>query len=100
MGRTAISGGLTIIAFLVAASWTGWVVSQGTNQLIQPGWWAFRYAALLLVALVIALAAVLVVRIKPPANRTAAVAIGVVAGLESLLFGFVWFALVVMPFPP
>ena len=76
-----------------------WVVSQGTNQLIQPGWWAFQYAALLLVAFLTALAALLTVTIRPSANSTGAGAIRVVAGLEILLFGFVWFALVVMPFP-
>lgn len=99
MRRTAIAIVLAAAALLVAAGWMAWVVSQGTNQLIQPGWLAFRYAALLLVAFATALAALLNVTIKPPANRTAVAAIRVVAGLEILLFGVVWFALVVMPFP-
>lgn len=89
MRWTATSVVLAVIAFLVAAVWMVWVVSQGTNQFIQPGWWAFRYAAPLLVALASALAAVFTVRRRPPANMTAAVAIGVVAGLESLVFGVV-----------
>ena len=84
-------------ALLIAAGWMAWVVSQGTNQLIQPGWWAFRYAALLLVAFAAALASLLTVTIRPRTNRTAA-AVRVVAGLETLLFGFVWFGLVVFPF--
>ena len=99
MRWTAIATGLTFAAFLIAAGWMAWVVSQGTNQVIQPGWWVFRYAAALLAALVIAMAALLAVRIRPPANQTAALAIGIVASLEILLFGVVWLALVVMPFP-
>jgi hypothetical protein len=68
MRRTAIETVLAAAALPVAAGWVGWVVSQGTNQLIHPGWWAFRYAALLLVAFVTALAALLTVMIRPPAD--------------------------------
>jgi hypothetical protein len=94
-----VSVGLAAVSLVVAAAWMAWSVGQGTNQFIQPGWWAFRYTALLLVALVLALSAVVSVRIRPPANRTVALAVGVVAGLEGLLFGFVWIALVLQPFP-
>ncbi len=99
MRWTAIAIGLALAAFLVAGGWMAWVVSQGTNQVIQPGWWAFRYAAALLAAFVIAMAALVTVRSRPPGNQTTALAVGVVATLEILLFGVVWFALVVMPFP-
>src|SRR5437870_3622661 len=91
---TAVSIGLAVVGFVVAATWMGWVVSQGTNQLIQPGWWAFRYAAPLLIALVLALAALITARIKPQANRKMGIAVGVMAGLDCLLFGFVWLGLV------
>jgi hypothetical protein len=97
MRRTAIATVLAAAALLVATVWMACVVSQGTNQPIQPGWWAFRYAALLLVAFAAALGSLLAVTIRPPANRSATTAIQVVAGLETLLFGVVWFALVVMP---
>jgi hypothetical protein len=43
------------------------------------------------------MAAQITLRVRPPANRTMRIAIGVVAGLEILVFGVVWFALVVMP---
>ena len=96
----ATSAGLTITAFAVAAAWMVWVISQGTNQEIQPGWSAFRYAAPLLGALVSSVAAFVTVMIGPEPKRGASVAIGVVAGLESMLFGFVWAGLVAaVPFP-
>ena len=91
--------GLASAALVIASTWMAWVVSQGTNQVIQPGWWAFRYAAPLLVALLMAVAAFAAVRFKPPVNQTAGLAIGVVSGLEILLFGVVWYSLAVMPFP-
>jgi hypothetical protein len=53
----------------------------------------------LLVALSLALAAFLIARFTQPADRSARFLIGVVAGLEVLLFGVAWFGLVVMPFP-
>src|SRR5260370_41324425 len=95
----ASSGGLVVGALLVAAALQGWVISQGTSQLIQPGWRAFRYATPLLVALVMALAGLIPVRIRPPANRTTALTIGVMAGLVLLLFCVVLFSFFVMPFP-
>src|SRR5258708_39992976 len=99
MRWTATSGGLVVGALLVAAAWQGWVISQGTSQLIQPGWRAFRYATPLLVALVMAFAGLITVRIRPPANRTTALTIGVMAGLELLLFCLGWVLLLVMGFP-
>jgi len=90
---------LAVVALLVAGGWMLWVVSQGTNQFIEPGWSAFRYAAALLLAFAFAIAAVITVKLREPANRRITLAVGVIAGLEGLLFGFVWFALVVMPFP-
>jgi hypothetical protein len=103
---------MTVAAFVIAAGWLAWVVSQGTNQTItitiivsptsptRPAWWAFQYSAALLVALILAVAALITLRVRPPANATLRIAIGVVAGLEVLVFGVVWFSLVVMPFPP
>jgi hypothetical protein len=96
----AASAGLTIVGFAVAAVWMVWVISQGTNQEIQPGWSAFRYSAPLLGALVSSVAAFVTVMISPEPKRGVSVAIGVVAGLESMLFGFVWAFLVAdVPFP-
>ena len=89
--------GLVIASLVCASAWMAWVAGQGTDQLIQPGWWAFRYAALLLLALVMALAALIIATIRAPANRSAGLAIRVVSGLEILFFGLVWFSLVVMP---
>lgn len=107
MRWTAAAIGMTVAAFVVAAGWMAWVISQGTNQVIvitegppnfmEHEWWAFRYAAGLLAAFPIAVAAIVTVNIRPPVNQTLRLAIGVVAGLEILVFGFVWFALVVMP---
>src|SRR2546422_114083 len=34
---TEVSIGLAVAASVVAAAWMAWVVSQGTNQPIQPG---------------------------------------------------------------
>jgi hypothetical protein len=99
MRWTVVAIGQAVVASLVAASWLGWVVSQGTNQLIQPGWRAFLYAGSLFVALVIAQSALITVRFKLPGKGTTGLAIRAVAGLESLVFGVVWFGLVVMPFP-
>jgi len=106
---TGLAIGLTVAAFVIAAGWLAWGVIQGTNQPItitvgpappsRPAWWAFQYAAALLVALILAVAALITLRVRPPANRTLRIAIGVVAGLEVLVFGVVWFSLVVMPFP-
>lgn len=96
---TILALGLAVASLVVAAAWQGWVVSQGTNQLIQPGWWAFRYGAVLLLALVLAVAALVTVKLRPPTNRRARLAIEVVAGLEILFFGVVWFSLVIMPSP-
>jgi hypothetical protein len=77
-----------------------WVVGQGTNQLIQPGWSSFRYAVGLGIALGLAIAALLVRNSTPPANQTVSLTIGVVAGLEVCVFGFVWLGLVVgLPSP-
>ncbi|HEY8796559.1 MAG TPA: hypothetical protein VIO85_01705 [Candidatus Dormibacteraeota bacterium] len=111
MRWTAFAIGMTVAALVIAAAWMAWVISQGTDQPItititvsptppsRPVWWAFRYAAALLVALVIAIAALTTVNVRPPANRALRIAVGVVAGLEVLVFGVVWFSLVVMPFP-
>jgi hypothetical protein len=81
----------------LASAWQGWVIMQGTNQLIQPGWWAFRYAALLLAALALAVVALVMATRRPPADPRVGLAIRVVCGLEILLFGVVWFSLVVFP---
>jgi len=86
MRWTGVSIGFAVASFVVAAAWMDWVVSQGTNQLIQPGWWAFQYAGALLVALVLAVAALLTVKITKPTNHTVPLTVGVVAGLETLLF--------------
>jgi hypothetical protein len=100
MRWTVASAGLTLTGFAVAAAWMVWVISQGTNQEIQPGWSAFRYSAPLLGALVCSVAAWVTVVVNPQPKRWASVAIGVVAGLESMLFGFVWAFLVAdIPFP-
>ena len=97
---TATSAGLTIAGFAVAAAWMVWVISQGTNQEIQPGCAAFRYSAPLLVALVSSVAALVTVMVSPEPKRAISVAIGVVAGLESMLFGVVWaFLVAAVPFP-
>ena len=90
---------MTVAAFVIAAAWMAWVVSQGTNQFVEQGWPSFRYAAALSVALVIAMAALVTVNVRPPANRTLRLAVGVAAGLEILVFGVFWFSLVVVPFP-
>jgi len=42
-------------------------------------------------------AKVVTVNVRPPANRALHIAVGVVAGLEVLVFGVVWFSLLVMP---
>ena len=100
MRWTAATAGLTIVGLAVATTWMVWVISQGTNQEIQPGWSAFRYAAPLLGALVSSVAAFVTVMVSPEPKPKALVPIGVVAGLESMLFGFVWAGLVAdMPFP-
>ena len=109
MRWTAFAIGMIVAALVIAAAWMAWVISQGTGQVItitisptppsRPVWWAFQYAAALLVALVIAIAALVTVNVRPPANRVLRIAVGVVAALEVLVFGVVWFALVVMPFP-
>ncbi len=96
---TVVSAALVLGAFLVAGFWLAWVASQGIGQSIEPGWQAFRYAEALLIALLLALVAFLVARFTSLVNRSARFAIGVVAGLEVVLFGVVWFSLVVMPFP-
>jgi hypothetical protein len=96
----AASAGLAIAGFAVAAAWMVWVISQGTNQEIQPGWSAFRYSVPLLVALISSVAAFVTVMVSPGPKRGASVAIGVVAGLESMLFGLVWAGLMAaFPFP-
>lgn len=77
-----------------------WVASQGTNQLLTPGVSAFRYSAALFIALVLTIAALVTIRLQPPTNPKVGLAIGVVGGLQAMLFGVVWFSLVVMPFPP
>ena len=97
---TAVSAALVLGAFLVAGLWLAWVASQRTGQTIEPGWQAFRYGSALLAALLLALTAFLVTRFTSLVNSSARFAIGVVAGLEVILFGVVWFSLVVMPFSP
>jgi len=105
MRWTAFSIGMTAAAFLITAGWMAWVLSQPITITItvsptapsRPVWWAFQYAAALLVALILAVAALITLRVRPPANRTLQIAIGVVAGLEILVVGVVWSALVVMP---
>jgi len=96
MRRTALAIVLAAVALLVATGWMTWVIGQGTIQVVEPSWEAFRYAAPLLVAFVIALSALLTVTIRPPTNRRAT-AVRFVAGLETLLFGVVWFAVGVFP---
>ena len=100
MRSAAVGATLVSAAFLIAAGWMVWVASQGTNQLIEPGVSAFRYSAALFIALALTVAAVVTIRLQPPTNPKVALAIGVVGGLQALLFGVVWFAMVVMPFPP
>jgi len=93
-------------AFVIAVGWLAWVVSQPITVTItvsstspsRPALWAFQYAAPLLIALILAVAALITLRVRPPANRTLRIAIGVVAGLEVLVFGVVWFSLVATPF--
>jgi len=105
MRWTAFAIGMTAAAFVIAAGWIGWILSQPITITItvsptapsRPVWWAFQYAAALLVALILAVAALITLRVRPPANRTLRIAIGVVAGLEILVVGVVWAALVVMP---
>lgn len=108
MRWTAAAIGMTVAALVVAAGWMAWVISQGTNQVIditvgsppqlmEHEWWAFRYAAGLLAAFIIAVAVFVTVNVRPPVNQTLRLALGGVAGLEILVFGFVWFALVVFP---
>jgi len=100
MRWTAASVGLAAAGFAIAGAWMVWVVSQGTNQEIQPGWSALRYSAPLLGALVSSVAAFVTAMVSPEPKRKASVAIGVVAGLESMLFGLVWACLVAaFPFP-
>jgi hypothetical protein len=50
-----------------------------------------------LVALIVAIAALVTVNVRPPANRASRIAVGVIAGLEVLVFGLIWFSMVVMP---
>ena len=107
MRWTAFAIGMTAAALVIAAGWMAWVPSQPITITItvsptapsRPVWWAFQYAVALLVALILAVAALITLRVRPPANRTLRIAIGVVAGLEVLVFGVVWFSLVVMPLP-
>jgi|SRR5579859_1570720 len=97
---TIASAGLAGAGFAAAAAWMVWVVSQGTNQEIEPGWSALRYSAPLLGALVSSVAAFVTVMVSPEPKRKASIAIGAVAGLESVLFGLVWAGLVAaFPFP-
>src|SRR5690242_6221764 len=84
------SAGLTVAGLAIATAWMAWVISQGTNLEIQPGWSAFRYSAPLLVALVSSLAAFVTAMASPEPKRRGLIAIGVVVGLQSVLFGFVW----------
>ena len=99
MRPAAVGVTLVIAAFLIAAGWVAWVASQGNNQFIEPGLAAFRYSAALFLALVLTTSAVVTIRLRPPNNPRVASAIGVLGGLQALLFGVVWFTLVVMPFP-
>jgi hypothetical protein len=101
MRWTAVAIGMTIAAFVIAAAWMVWVMNQPIAITItvspaapsRPGWWAFQYAAPLSGAFILAVAAVVTVNVRPPANRAVRLAIGVVAGLEVLVFGAVWFSL-------
>jgi len=101
MRWTAVAIGMTIAAFVIAAAWIVWAMNQTIAIRItvspaapsRPGWWAFQYAAPLLGALILAVAAVVTVNVRPPANRAVRLAIGVVAGLEVLVLGAVWFSL-------
>ena len=105
MRWTAFAVGMTAAAFLITAGWMAWILSQPITITItvsptapsRPVWSAFQYAAPLLVALILAVAALITLRVRPPVNRTLRIGIGVVAGLEILVFGVVWFSLVVMP---
>src|SRR6266576_3948783 len=63
---TGVTIGLTVAAFVIAAGWMAWVVSQEPITITitvsptppsRPAWWAFQYAAVLLVALIVAIAA-------------------------------------------
>ena len=64
---------------------------------MEHEWWAFRYTAALLAALIIAVAALITVIARPPASRKLRRAVGAAAGLEILVFGVVWFSIGVMP---
>ena len=108
MRWTAAAIGMTVAAFVVAAAWVASiisqanqgiviVISQGTVPFMQHEWWAFRYTGALLAALIIAVAAFITVILRPPASRKLRRAVGVAAGLEILVFGVVWFSIVVMP---
>jgi hypothetical protein len=100
MRWTVASVGLAGVGFAIAAAWMVWVVSQGTNQEIEPGWSALRYSAPLLGALVSSVAAFVTVMVSPQPKRKASIVIGAVAGLDSMLFGLVWAGLVAaFPFP-
>jgi hypothetical protein len=106
MRWTAFAIGMTVAALVIAAGWMAWVVSQEPITITitvsptppsRPAWWAFQYAAALLVALIVAIAALVTVNVRPPANRALRIAVGVIAGLEVLVFGLIWFSVVVMP---
>jgi hypothetical protein len=101
MRWTAVAIGMTIAAFVIAVAWMVSVMNQPIAITItvspappsRPGWWAFQYAAPLLGAFILAVGAVVSVNVRPPANRVVRLAISVVAGLEVLVFGAVWFSL-------
>ena len=99
MRSAPVGATLAGVGFPIAAGWMVWVIGQGTNQLIEPGLSAFRYSAALFIALVLTTAALVTIVLRPPRNPRVAFAIAVVGTLQALLFGVVWFALVVMPFP-
>lgn len=99
MRWTVASLSLTTAALSVFTAWMIWVVSQGSNQEIEPGLPAFRYSLPLFCALVASVAAFVTVMVRRPPRGGALGAIGVVAALESALFAVLWFALVAVPFP-
>src|SRR5215510_4990517 len=99
MRSLAVPVGLVAAALLIAGVWMSWVVGQGTGQLIESGWPAFRYGAALLVALLAAIAGLIALRASPSTHRRLRLAVGVIGNVEVILFGIVWFTLAVIPAP-
>src|SRR5262245_58318975 len=97
MRATATSASPAGMALILASVWMMWVISQGTGQVVESGLPGLRYASTLSIAILFALAALVAVRLMPLPNRRVGLMIGLGASLEILIFGVVWFGLVVMP---